>query len=601
MQSKMDKSTGKKTRSFKCNVERDLFAYKGFSFFLYGAFGSFYPYLLLYFKQYGLSSFQAGSIVGIRPLIQLFGAPFWTAIGERFKAERIVLMCGVLAWLIKALILLFVTPHKQLCVENYTNSTNNITSVYTSDLWRPHESQNHEWTLVTSLGKPNLVPKNKLVQVENPVKPAKRSQMSRQQKRKEFVDKTMNNRHRDEIFRSKYPSSKLGSDRILFETMNYKRTISNVITVKHYVHSLNQTVSFITQVDDEEITYMFWIFLMIIVIAEFLESPTYALSDASLLNRLADDRSYYGRIRLWGAIGWAISTAIVGYLIFKTSFILCGLLKPNYDVIFYVYFGFVSCAFICSYWFSFKENEEHHKSSFRKALNELCCAKHCVFMIAIIFTGCCYGLLFHFVNWYIDDKGGSAIVMGAAGAARELGEMIFFFCGGVCVRILGNLNTMAICLVSYSACFYWYSVIESPWLAVLLEALDGSIYGLVWSNSIDYMSTIGAPIGAVVTMQGILQGLFYGLGNGGGTVLSGHLYDKLGPQKTFQIFAKASLVILFCLLLGYPFASTGFARQREHIGETEYKPVVTDSHEDEPAIGSSNESAKKEPALDESQ
>jgi PPP family 3-phenylpropionic acid transporter len=247
---------------------------------------------------------------------------------------------------------------------------------------------------------------------------------------------------------------------------------------------------------------MFWIFLMIIVIGEFLESPTYALSDASLLDRLDEDRGYYGQIRLWGAIGWAISTALVGYLIFKTSYILCGLLKPDYDIIFYMYFGFVSCAFFCCYWFSFKEKEEHHKSTFKKALKVLSSVNHVIFILAILFTGCCYGFLFHFVNWYIDDKGGSTLIMGAAGAARELGEMTFFFLGGVCVRFLGNLNMMAICLICYSACFYWYSIIHSPWLAVPLEALDGSIYGLVWSNSVDYMSSLGAPIGAVVTMQG---------------------------------------------------------------------------------------------------
>ena len=66
------------------------------------------------------------------------------------------------------------------------------------------------------------------------------------------------------------------------------------------------------EVDKQEIKYLFIIFLMAIIIGEFLESPTYALSDASLLNRLGEDRNYYGQIRQWGAVGWAIATSSVG-------------------------------------------------------------------------------------------------------------------------------------------------------------------------------------------------------------------------------------------------------------------------------------------------
>jgi len=51
---------------------------------------------------------------------------------------------------------------------------------------------------------------------------------------------------------------------------------------------------------------------------------------------------------------------------------------------------------------------------------------------------------------------------------------------------------------------------------------------------------------------GILQGVFYGLGNGGGTVLSGHLYEAIGAQSTFQYFAISSLVVLFIFLIAFP-------------------------------------------------
>ena len=165
-------------------------------------------------------------------------------------------------------------------------------------------------------------------------------------------------------------------------------------------------------------------------------------------------------------------------------------------------------SFVSSCFKFTKLQEDEEKPSLRRAFKVLCTPIHLTFLGTILFTGCCYGFLMHFVNWYIDDKGGSTLVMGAAGAARELGEMTFFFLGGSFVKLIGNLNTMAVCLLGYAACLFWFSIINSPWMAVPLEALDGAIYGLVWCNSINYMSSLGAPIGSVVIMQGNIPFFF---------------------------------------------------------------------------------------------
>ena len=118
---------------FKCFVEKDLLAYKAFSFFIYGGFGALYPFLPLYFKSYGLSSLLAGTIVGIRPLIQFVGAPFWTELAERFQVKKLFLCGGILAWIVKALLLWAVIPKHQLCIQTYTNSSTNISYISSRD------------------------------------------------------------------------------------------------------------------------------------------------------------------------------------------------------------------------------------------------------------------------------------------------------------------------------------------------------------------------------------------------------------------------------------------------------------------------------------
>ena len=54
-------------------------------------------------------------------------------------------------------------------------------------------------------------------------------------------------------------------------------------------------MKYITKIDTYEIDFMFVEFLLIVNVAEFFESPTYPLYDASILKRLGHEREYYVR------------------------------------------------------------------------------------------------------------------------------------------------------------------------------------------------------------------------------------------------------------------------------------------------------------------
>ena len=62
------------------------------------------------------------------------------------------------------------------------------------------------------------------------------------------------------------------------------------------------------------------------------------------------------------------------------------------------------------------------------------------------------------------------------------------------------------------------------------------------------------------------------------TVLSGHLYEEIGPQTTFQYFAISSLVVLLILLITFPiFQATNHANEQR-----EYEPLPTKELDDLP-------------------
>ena len=145
-----DETNAKKTTQWKsngnCLCEADCLVFKGFFFFIYGAYGGLIPFLSLYFKQLFLAPSYVGIIVGIRPLIQCTGPPLWgITVAQRYHAGRIIFLGSIIAWIIKAFVSLSIRPNGQYCIEVYENSTANLTYVYASDLWKTEAEEKPDW------------------------------------------------------------------------------------------------------------------------------------------------------------------------------------------------------------------------------------------------------------------------------------------------------------------------------------------------------------------------------------------------------------------------------------------------------------------------
>lgn len=562
---------------FGCFLDADLLAYKGFCFFLYGAYGGFIPYLPLYFKQLGLGAHFAGMIVGIRPLIQCVGAPFFGVLADRFHAGKAIFLGGTFAWIIKALMILAITPHHQHCIKILENNTANASYVFAYNLWDFSEHEDDQWVVVPFNG-PVVIQENRItivdhtalkqleVATETPKVNIKPLEHDRNQENAERVtkpgvkptevdtDKKLNESATEEPktrspevrrrrLQQSFHARKLlevdAPEQAFLHFANLGKEITQVVNV--FDPKLNKTVQYLTQIDSNEVNSLFIIYLLVIIIGEFLESPAYGLSDASMLKKLGDDRDYYGRIRMWGSFGWCVASLMVGGIIYTTRFYLCSVLQNNYLVVFYLFIAMAAAAFVNALWFQFEYGDKDEESGkLSKVVQSLFTVRHCSFLVGVMYTGMCYGLLVHFVNWYIDDLGGNTLIMGSAGALRECGGIAFFFLSGPVVRSLGSLNTMLIGVLSYVVCFLCYSVLVDPWTALALEALDGASYALVWSNCVRYMGMVGDPLGMIDTTQGRVQNLLARPGE----IIEG--FPLPLNQKTHRVSSNAIFNWLCC-------------------------------------------------------
>ena len=57
---------------------------------LFAAIACFYPFLVIYYRQQGLSGPQIGLLSGLTPLLTLLGAPLWTNLADATRRHRLV-------------------------------------------------------------------------------------------------------------------------------------------------------------------------------------------------------------------------------------------------------------------------------------------------------------------------------------------------------------------------------------------------------------------------------------------------------------------------------------------------------------------------------
>ncbi|KAK6970117.1 hypothetical protein BgiMline_025742, partial [Biomphalaria glabrata] len=108
-------------------VNRDLLFCKLFYFFFFGAFGSLFPLLAIYFKQLGMNASQSGVLIGFRPFIEFLSSPFWGGLADKWKRGKEMLLFSLVCWIVFTLAIAFVKPPAHKCIT--FNGTHNLLEV----------------------------------------------------------------------------------------------------------------------------------------------------------------------------------------------------------------------------------------------------------------------------------------------------------------------------------------------------------------------------------------------------------------------------------------------------------------------------------------
>ena len=359
-----DKKTERRDRldSLFANVNRDLLVSKSFYFLFFGACGSLFPLISIYFKQLAMTPAQAGALLGVRPIVEVLAAPLWGAVVARYHRAKSVLLFALFCWVAFTLALAFIQPTARACL------THNSTHLVLAQPWKHHEGIGGYGN-----GIPAALPA---------AAPADQDDLEGE----ELLPVTARGGAEEGSGAEEPPAPP--PPPAPFHPLHYT-TLNEALPPQHRtVTALGKSplplppillaprTEHLAGIDDlvsppfssavfeaSDVRAVFFMLLILTVLGEALGAPAVMLADTATLAYLGPRRrAHYGRQRMWGSLGWAVAMFLVGMALDRASLFRqhpCGerqSVERNYTICFAVFSVLMSCAFLAATQFRFRSD-----------------------------------------------------------------------------------------------------------------------------------------------------------------------------------------------------------------------------------------------------
>ena len=288
----------------------------------------------------------------------------------------------------------------------------------------------------------------------------------------------------------------------------------------------------------------------------FFVAPIVPLGDTAVLVLLGENKSDYGRIRVWGAVGWGLSAPLAGIVTERLGI----------SWAFYIYAALLlGCLFSClqlPFEKASKEKLEQGDGG-GSSLLEFLRPEWIFFLCAVFVAGIGLSISGSFVYLYLSELQATGLIVGLALTMATLSELPLTFFGK---QLLGRFSTLQLvfaALIIVGLRLILYGMADSSLQVLLIQLLHGFCFSILWIAGIAYADA-HAPEGKNATAQGLFSAVLFGLGSAAGGFFGGYFYDSLGAEWMFKSFGLGILLVSLMLIV-----IQGFKNRKKTI--TDYK------------------------------
>jgi PPP family 3-phenylpropionic acid transporter len=281
----------------------------------------------------------------------------------------------------------------------------------------------------------------------------------------------------------------------------------------------------------------FELLLALVAILALFTAPVTPLADSATLALLGDQRSRYGALRVWGAVGWGLSTLAAGILVQRIGL---AIVFPSYALI-------GALAVLVAFFLPRTSLPQVDlRSGTLTMARDLRWARFlgCIFLI-----GCCNAIINSFLSLYLQDLGASGSQIGLAIAIASISELPVLVFAPLVLRRWGARPLLICAGLLYALRAGMYVIAPSLGWALAAQVLHGPCFAALWTGGVDEAQQL-APKGMGVTAQSLFGTLFFGVATAIASVGGGWIYRDLGSGALFSVGSMVALLGALGMLAG---------------------------------------------------
>ncbi|XP_026688135.1 major facilitator superfamily domain-containing protein 6-B-like, partial [Diaphorina citri] len=119
---------------------------------------------------------------------------------------------------------------------------------------------------------------------------------------------------------------------------------------------------------------------------------------------------------------------------------------------------------------------------------------------------------------------------------------------GPIIEKFGHANVIFIGFLFYAIRLIGYSMITEAWQCLIFEAMESITSSLAFTAAVTYAAKLSTNT-TDSSVQGLLGGIYYGVGKGAGSLIGGYLMKGFGTKITYQDPLCPQLLLMPC----YPY------------------------------------------------
>jgi PPP family 3-phenylpropionic acid transporter len=273
-------------------------------------------------------------------------------------------------------------------------------------------------------------------------------------------------------------------------------------------------------------------------------APVVALADSATMALLGERRDRYGTQRVWGGVGWSLSTLVFGWLSQRLGY---GAAFVGYGAL---------CVLTAAAALALPRPAlaaVDLRAAGRALLRD---RRWASFLGCVLLIGCCGAVINSFLSLFLSDLGASDTEIGLAYTIASLSELPVMALSPLLLRRWGARSLLLVAGVLYALRMGLYIVAPAVGWALATQALHGLCFGALWTAGVVEAQRL-APPGLEATAQSLFGMAVFGVASTLASALGGQIYRDLGVLALFALAGALALIGALGLLPGMRVGEAG--------------------------------------------